>query len=74
MTHSATFDFWPHRRHALRATPHGERPLSVAQYEEKTGKKAKDRQQEIWKALGVADPLEKSRNAGANGGPRGYND
>ncbi|KAL0562745.1 hypothetical protein V5O48_019334, partial [Marasmius crinis-equi] len=29
VTHSATFDFWPATRHALRATPHGERPLSV---------------------------------------------
>ncbi|KAL5521618.1 hypothetical protein ACEPAF_2366 [Sanghuangporus sanghuang] len=74
VTHSATFDFWPHRRHALRATPHGERPLSVAQYEQKTGKKAKDWQKEIWKSLGVSDPLEKARSAGANGGPRGYND
>ncbi|THH08948.1 hypothetical protein EW145_g2366 [Phellinidium pouzarii] len=72
--HSATFDFWPHRRHALRATPHGERPLSVAEYERKFGKHAKDRQQEIWKALGVADELEKARSAGANGGPKGYND
>lgn len=74
VTHSATFDFWPHRRHALRATPHGERPLSVAAYEQKTGKKAQDRQQEIWKSLGVADPLEKARKAGAGSGPRGYND
>ena len=74
MTHSATFDFWPHRRHALRVTPHGEQPLSVAQYEEKFGKQAKDRQQEIWKALGVSDPLEKARNAGAKSGPQGYND
>ncbi|KAH8115947.1 alpha-ketoglutarate-dependent sulfonate dioxygenase [Phellopilus nigrolimitatus] len=74
LTHSATFDFWPHRRHALRATPTGEKPLSVADYERKTGKKAKDRQQEVWKALGVADSLEKARNAGANSGPKGYND
>lgn len=74
MTHSATFDFWPHRRHALRATPHGERPLSVADYESKFGKKALDRQQEIWKAHGVEDPLNKARNAGANSRPTGYND
>ncbi|KZV90625.1 TauD-domain-containing protein [Exidia glandulosa HHB12029] len=38
VTHTATFDFWPHRRHALRVTPHGERPLSVKAYEEATGK------------------------------------
>ena len=42
MTHSATFDFFPHVRHALRATPHGERPLSVAAYEAQTGKAARD--------------------------------
>lgn len=55
VTHAATFDFFPARRHALRVTPHAERPLSVAQYEERTGKKAFDRQKEIWKALGVDD-------------------
>ncbi|KIJ52339.1 hypothetical protein M422DRAFT_222841 [Sphaerobolus stellatus SS14] len=55
-THSAIFDFWPSRRHALRATPHGERPLSVAEYEQKTGKKAKDRQIEIWKQQGIEIP------------------
>lgn len=41
--HTATFDFWPHRRHALRVTPHGERPLSVKAYEAATGKLAQDR-------------------------------
>jgi len=69
VTHSATFDFWPHRRHALRATPHGERPTSVADYE-KTGKVARDRQVEIWAQQGVEVPH------GQNGHskPRGYND
>ncbi|KAH9944835.1 TauD-domain-containing protein [Amylocystis lapponica] len=52
------FDFWPHVRHALRATPHGEKPLSVA----------KDRQQEIWAQLGA------SASVASNGRPRGYND
>jgi sulfonate dioxygenase len=51
--HSATFDFWPARRHALRVTPQGERPLSVEQYEKQTGKQAKDRQREIWKQQGL---------------------
>ncbi|KAJ7227384.1 hypothetical protein GGX14DRAFT_555937 [Mycena pura] len=46
VTHSATFDFRPATRHALRATPHGERPTSVADYEKQTGKVAKDRQLE----------------------------
>jgi hypothetical protein len=51
-THSAIFDFFPERRHALRATPHAERPLSVTQYEFVYGKKANDRQREIWKQQG----------------------
>ncbi|QRW03572.1 TfdA family taurine catabolism dioxygenase TauD [Ceratobasidium sp. AG-Ba] len=55
VTHAATFDFFPARRHALRVTPHGERPLSVVAYEKQTGKKALDRQREIYKALGVDD-------------------
>lgn len=71
VTHSATFDFWPHTRHALRATPHGERPLSVADYEAKTGKEAKDRQLEVWKQAGL--PLPETANLGRNA-PRGYND
>ncbi|KAA1477176.1 alpha-ketoglutarate-dependent sulfonate dioxygenase [Dentipellis sp. KUC8613] len=70
VTHTATFDFWPATRHALRATPHGERPTSVADYERATGKVAKDRQLEIWKKLGVDVPLQKKASAK----PRGYND
>jgi len=54
VTHSATFDFWPATRHALRATPHGEKPTSVEDYERQTGKEAKDRQLEIWKQKGIA--------------------
>jgi sulfonate dioxygenase len=49
VTHSAIFDFWPATRHALRATPHGERPQSVEDYERQTGEVAKDRQIEIFK-------------------------
>ncbi|KAI0684442.1 hypothetical protein BC835DRAFT_637029 [Cytidiella melzeri] len=71
VTHSATFDFWPHTRHALRATPHGEKPISVAEYE-RSGKVAKDRQLEIWKQAGIA--LPDSGNLGASSTPRGYND
>ncbi|KAG1841980.1 hypothetical protein C8R48DRAFT_564602, partial [Suillus tomentosus] len=26
VTHTATFDSWPHIRHALRVTPRGEKP------------------------------------------------
>jgi sulfonate dioxygenase len=54
VTHTATFDIWPSTRHALRATPHGEKPLSVEEYERLTGKTAKDRQIEIWRQQGVA--------------------
>lgn len=71
VTHSATFDFWPAKRHALRVTPHGEKPLSVADYELKTGKAAKDWQVEMWKGLGVdVDTATK----GSVVGSRGYND
>ncbi|KAH9481596.1 Putative alpha-ketoglutarate-dependent sulfonate dioxygenase [Psilocybe cubensis] len=70
-THSATFDFWPATRHALRATPHGERPISVEDYERTTGKEAKDRQIEIWKQQGITVELNtKPKSAKA----RGYND
>jgi sulfonate dioxygenase len=47
--HSAIFDFWPAVRHALRTTPHGEKPLSVEEYERETGKVAKDRKIELMK-------------------------
>ncbi|KAF8552051.1 TauD-domain-containing protein [Imleria badia] len=70
VTHSATFDFWPHRRHALRATPHGERPESVVDYEARTGKVSKDRQIEIWKQQGIEPPEVKKGASRA----RGYND
>jgi len=71
VTHSATFDFWPAMRHALRATPHGEKPTSVEDYERQTGKEAKDRQLEIWKQQGVTvNQNVKSRSGQA----RGYND
>ncbi|CAK5269456.1 unnamed protein product [Mycena citricolor] len=69
VTHSATFDFWPARRHALRATPHGEKPISVAEYEA-SGKVAKDRRIEVWRQQGLEPPH-------VGGGPakvRGYND
>ncbi|KAF5314818.1 hypothetical protein D9758_012152 [Tetrapyrgos nigripes] len=71
VVHSATFDFWPATRHALRATPHGEKPISVEDYEKTTGKIAKDRQLEIWKQQG----LDVQSNGVANPNkPRGYND
>ncbi|PSR82001.1 hypothetical protein PHLCEN_2v6176 [Hermanssonia centrifuga] len=69
-THSATFDFYPHTRHALRATPHGEKPTSVEEYE-RHGKVAKDRQLEIWKQTGIS--LPESAQLGKST-PRGYND
>ncbi|THG98250.1 hypothetical protein EW026_g3901 [Hermanssonia centrifuga] len=69
-THSATFDFYPHTRHALRATPHGEKPTSVEEYE-RHGKVAKDRQLDIWKQTGIS--LPESAQLGKST-PRGYND
>jgi len=49
VNHSAIFDFWPAVRHALRTTPHGEKPMSVEEYERETGKVAKDRKIELLK-------------------------
>ncbi|KAI0077089.1 alpha-ketoglutarate-dependent sulfonate dioxygenase [Panus rudis PR-1116 ss-1] len=69
VTHSATFDFWPATRHALRATPHGEKPISVEEYE-RDGKVAKDRQIEIWKQQGV----DVGPTSNGTSKPRGYND
>ncbi|KAG6821326.1 hypothetical protein H0H93_000187 [Arthromyces matolae] len=71
VTHSATFDFWPATRHALRATPHGEKPISVTEYERQTGKKAKDRQLDIWEQQGVN--VDQIGSGGALK-KRGYND
>ncbi|KAF8313571.1 TauD-domain-containing protein [Clavulina sp. PMI_390] len=73
-THSAIFDFFPERRHALRATPHGERPLSVAEYEKLTGKQAKDRQKEVWKSLGYDPDAESGDGVLKAKKIRGYND
>ncbi|KAG2109089.1 hypothetical protein BD769DRAFT_1630488 [Suillus cothurnatus] len=70
VTHTATFDFWPQTRHALRATPHGEKPESVEDYESRTGKVAKDRQIEIWKEQGIEIPQSRKGLSRA----RGYND
>jgi len=70
VVHSATFDFWPVTRHALRATPHGEKPISVADYEKQTGKQAKDRQLVIWEQQGVK--MEQNTNGVTK--KRGYND
>ena len=65
------FDFWPQTRHALRATPHGERPTSVADFERETGRTAQDRQLDIWRKQGIEVPEVKTNGASR---PRGYND
>jgi len=62
VTHSATFDFYPAKRHALRVTPHGERPLSTKTYINKFGKQPKDREE------------GKVASKKANGVSLGYND
>jgi len=69
VSHTATFDFWPSTRHALRATPHGERPISVADYERTTGKRARDRQLDLWDRQGIQLPEKKDLHK-----TRGYND
>lgn len=56
VNHSATFDFWPERRHAVRITPHGERPISVQEYEQNTGKKALNWSDERYRQLGFEAP------------------
>lgn len=68
--HTAIFDYWPARRHALRVTPHADKPTSVAEYEQRTGKVAKDRQIEIWKSQGIEPDGTRKKESG----PRGYND
>lgn len=75
VSHTTAFDFWPHCRHALRVTPHGEKPLSVADYERSTGKQARDRQKDMWERLGLGDPLQKySQGNEEISEPKGYND
>ncbi|KAI6108142.1 hypothetical protein F5141DRAFT_1292508 [Pisolithus sp. B1] len=69
VTHSATFDFWPQTRHALRVTPHGEKPECAADYELRTGKAAKDYQTELWKKQGIEPPQPDTANVRV----RGYN-
>jgi sulfonate dioxygenase len=59
VTHSATLDYWPSRRHGLRVTPQGERPISVADYERTTGKRALDRQLDLWEHQGIQQPERK---------------
>jgi len=59
--HTATSDFYPEKRHGLRATAVGERPISVANYEKTTGKKAKDWYTERMRELG--DPVDEEQSA-----------
>ncbi|KAI6119999.1 hypothetical protein EDD16DRAFT_1895277 [Pisolithus croceorrhizus] len=56
VTHTATFDFWPQTRHALRVTPYVEKPESAADNERRTGKTAKDYRTELWKKRGIEPP------------------
>ena len=65
------FDFWPERRHAVRVTPHAERPESVESYEARTGKKAKDWADERYKSLGIQKP---TLGGGVGKKERGFKD
>ncbi|KAG7562150.1 hypothetical protein FFLO_02432 [Filobasidium floriforme] len=71
VNHSASFDFWPQRRHALRVTPHAERPMSVAEYETKYDKKAIDSDTVKYRALGMEKP---KYNVTLNRKERGFKD
>jgi sulfonate dioxygenase len=39
--------------------PHGERPISVADYERTTGKRARDRQLELWERQRIVPQEQK---------------
>ncbi|KAG2737444.1 Clavaminate synthase-like protein [Suillus brevipes Sb2] len=70
VTHTAaTFDFRLRTHHALRTTPHGEKPEFVEE-ERRTGKVAEDRQSEILKEQGIE--ILQSRKGLSRA--RGYND
>ncbi|KAK4685414.1 sulfonate dioxygenase, partial [Tremellales sp. Uapishka_1] len=62
VNHSAVFDAYPALRHGLRVTPRAEKPLSVEEYEAKTGKKAKDWLEERHKSLGIKDVVDKGES------------
>ncbi|KZT61966.1 TauD-domain-containing protein [Calocera cornea HHB12733] len=66
--HTATYDYYPYKRHALRATPVAERPESVSEYEKRTGEKAKNWYEEKMKALGedISIPKAVFKPAGAD--------
>ncbi|KAF8265423.1 alpha-ketoglutarate-dependent sulfonate dioxygenase [Lactarius quietus] len=57
--HTATRDFWPARRHVLRVTAQSARPISVADYERTTDKRARDRQLDLWERQGIQLPAQK---------------
>jgi sulfonate dioxygenase len=71
--HAASFDYYPERRHALRVTPHGERPLSIKEYEEKYGKKAQAWISPAAKAYAAKQNANDAVQNGA-GAVRGYSD
>lgn len=51
--HTATGDYYPERRHGLRATPRAEIPISVNEYQKTTGKMAMDWYEERMKAFNI---------------------
>ncbi|TPX72628.1 hypothetical protein SpCBS45565_g00280 [Spizellomyces sp. 'palustris'] len=59
--HSATYDFWPEKRHAIRVTPHGERPVF---------KGGKSRQEDLDEKAGHPKGLRKQVGSKVSG----YND
>ena len=63
--HTATGDYYPEKRHGLRATPMAERPMSVKEYEDRTGKKAKDWYEEKMRGYGIDVAVERQLSAAA---------
>jgi len=65
--HTAIGDYFPERRHGVRATPMAETPMSVETFEKKTGRQAKDWYQERMKNFGFDVAGERQLAAAANG-------
>jgi sulfonate dioxygenase len=67
-THTATLDFQPQTRHALRASPRGEKPKFIEE-ERQTDKVVEDGRNEILKEQGIEIPQSRKGLSRA----RGYN-
>lgn len=73
VTHTATYDVFPYRRHAVRVTVTAERPMSVEEAEAR-GIDAHSREAEIYARLGFDDFAEASNKLGDASKAKGYAD